>query len=242
MSALDLSNYAGLTAVGLLTLNILLGLLLSVKYNPVRRWPHRRMNTVALHNWTGYTALAVIDYHVELDGHYYSVPHALVRKTVEARITDVTVEILHAGRRVASHPRCDTRGRHTTVAEHMPAAHRAHLEWSPGRFLQWATDIGPATHQLVDHLLTDRPHPEMGYRSCLGLLSLARQYGHPRLEAACVRALAIGSRTRKSVLSILHGGLDRQPLPTPAAQTDWVGPDHDNLRGPAYYLDTTTTH
>ena len=183
-----------------------------------------------------------IDYHVELDGHYYSVPHALVRKTVEARITDFTVEILHAGRRVASHARSDTRGRHTTVAEHMPAAHRAHLEWSPGRFLQWATDIGPATQQLVEHLLTDRPHPEMGYRSCLGLLSLARQYGHPRLEAACVRALAIGSHTRKSVLSILHGGLDRQPLPTPAAQTDWVGPDHDNLRGPAYYLDTTTTH
>lgn len=183
-----------------------------------------------------------IDYHVELDGHYYSVPHPLVRKTVEARITDYTVEILHAGRRVASHARSQARGRHTTVAEHMPAAHRAHLEWTPGRFLHWATDIGPATHQLVEHLLTHRPHPEMGYRSCLGLLSLARQYGHPRLEAACVRALAIGSRTRKSVLSILHGGLDQQPLPTPAAQADWVSPDHDNLRGPAYYLDTPTAH
>lgn len=183
-----------------------------------------------------------IDYHVDLDGHYYSVPHALVRKAVEARITDTTVEILHAGQRVACHARSDARGRHTTVAEHMPAAHRAHREWTPGRFLRWAADIGPATCQLVEHLLTNRPHPEMGYRSCLGLLSLARHYGHPRLEAACTRALAIGSRTRKSVLSILQGGLDQQPLPTVVAQTDWISPDHDNLRGPAYYLEPSTTH
>ena len=183
-----------------------------------------------------------IDYHVDIDGHYYSVPHALVRKEVEARITDYTVEILHAGQRVASHARSDARGCHTTVLEHMPAAHRAHLEWTPGRFLRWAADIGPATCQLVEHLLTNRPHPEMGYRSCLGLLSLARHYGHPRLEAACTRALAIGSRTRKSVLSILQGGLDQQPLPTVVAQTDWVSPDHDNLRGPAYYLEPSTTH
>ena len=177
-----------------------------------------------------------IDYHVEIDAHYYSVPHALVRKAVEARITDHTVEILHGGRRVASHARSWLRGGYTMVAEHMPAAHRAHLEWSPGRFQRWAADIGPSTHQLVDHLLTTNPHPEMGYRSCLGLLSLARHYGHGRLEAACARALAIGSHTRKSVLSILKGGLDRQPLPTTKVQIDWISPDHDNLRGPAYYL------
>lgn len=122
----------------------------------------------------------------------------------------------------------------------MPAAHRAHLEWTPNRFLRWSGDIGPSTQALVAHLLTDRPHPEMGYRSCLGLLSLARQYGHPRLEAACARALAIGSRTRKSVLSILRGGLDQQPLPTASPQSDWISPDHDNLRGPAYYLVPTT--
>lgn len=183
-----------------------------------------------------------IDYHVDVEGHYYSVPHRLVRKTIEARITATTVELLHAGQRVASHARSDARGRHTTVTEHMPAAHRAHREWTPGRFLHWALDIGPATHQLVEHLLTERPHPEMGYRSCLGLLSLARQYGHPRLEAACARAWAIGARTRKSVLSILHGGLDQQPLPTAVMQADWISPDHDNLRGPAYYRDPPTTH
>lgn len=182
-----------------------------------------------------------IDYHVEVDGHYYSVPHALVRREVEARSTDATVEILHGGRRVASHARSFIKGRHSTIAEHMPAAHRAHLEWTPGRFLRWAADIGPATHTLVEHLLANRPHPEMGYRSCLGLLSLARHYGHARLEAACARALAIGSKTRRSVLSILQGGLDRQALPGPATtQADWVSPEHDNLRGPDYYL--TTTH
>jgi len=128
------------------------------------------------------------------------------------------------------------------VAEHMPAAHRAHLEWTPHRFKHWAADIGPSTRALVEHLLTDRPHPEMGYRSCLGLLSLARHYGHVRLEAACLRAIAIGSRTRKSVLSILQGGLDQQPLPATQEQTDWISPDHDNLRGPAYYLVPPTTH
>ncbi|QAU23073.1 IS21 family transposase [Dyella sp. M7H15-1] len=183
-----------------------------------------------------------IDYHIEVDGHYYSVPHSLVRKTVEARITDTTVEILHAGQRIASHVRSPARGRHTTVADHMPAAHRAHREWSPGRFLHWADTIGAATRQLVEHLLTERPHPEMGYRSCLGLLALARQYGDDRLEAACARAWAIGSRTRKSVQSILHNKLDQHPLPSAIAQTDWVTPDHVNLRGPTYYRDPPTTH
>jgi transposase len=183
-----------------------------------------------------------IDYHIEVEGHYYSVPHSLVRKTVEARITDTAVEILHAGQRIASHARSTARGRHTTVADHMPAAHRAHREWTPGRFLRWAADIGPATHQLVEHLLTERPHPEMGYRSCLGLLALARQYGNDRLEAACARAWAIGAHTRKSVQSILQGRLDQQPLPSAVTQADWISPEHINLRGPAYYRDPPTTH
>jgi transposase len=183
-----------------------------------------------------------IDYHVEIQSHYYSVPHALVRKSVEARITDTTIEILHGGRRVASHARSDRRGAHTTIAEHMPMAHRAHRQWTPSRLLRWADDIGPATHQLVEHLLTTKPHPEMSYRSCLGLLALARQYGNTRLEAATARAWAVGARTRKSVLSILQGGLDRQPLPAPVLLSDWSSPEHDNLRGPAYYLAPPTTH
>ncbi len=90
-----------------------------------------------------------------------------MRRKLEARITDRTVEIVHAGKRVASHVRSGTRGGYTTMAERMPAAHQAHREWTPGRFLKWASDIGASTHQLVDHLLSHRPHPEMGYRSCL---------------------------------------------------------------------------
>jgi transposase len=176
-----------------------------------------------------------IDYHVEIDGHYYSVPHVLVRQAVEARITQTTVEILHGGRRVASHPRCDRRGTHTTLAEHMPKAHRAHREWSPGRLLNWAARIGPHTKALVHHQLTHKPHPEMGYRACLGLLALARQYGDERLEAACARAVALGSHQRRSVVAILQAGLDRQPLPPPAAPTDWISPDHEHVRGPDYY-------
>ncbi len=181
-----------------------------------------------------------IDYHVDIDGHYYSVPHNLVRLQLEARITCTTVELLLRGSRVACHAKSAKRGAHTTIAEHMPAAHRAHLEWSPQRLLNWGRDIGPNTHLIVDHQLTSKPHPEMGYRACLGLLSLARQHGNERLEAACARAVSLGALNRRSVVNILKAGLDSQPLPvTPteqhAAQTDWISPQHDNLRGPGYY-------
>lgn len=127
------------------------------------------------------------------------------------------------------------------IDEHMPAAHRAHREWTPERLRRWAQDIGPATRRVDDQLLTDKPHPEMGYRSCLGLPKLARDHSKSRLEAACQRALLIGSPNRKSVQSILKGGLDQQPLPPPA-QTDWVSPEHDNLRGPAEFTASLTHH
>lgn len=174
-----------------------------------------------------------IDYHVEVDGHYYSVPHRLVRQEVEVRLTRHTVEVLHGGHRVASHVRQNRRGAHTTVAEHMPAAHRAHRDWSPGRLLQWASTMGPNTAILVNYLLTNRPHPEMGYRACLGLLGLARTYDKTRLEAACARAVHLGALTRCSVKSILEAGLDRQPLPSTAPA--WHAPEHENVRGPKYY-------
>ena len=175
-----------------------------------------------------------IDYHIEVEGHYYSVPHSLVRQEVEVRLTRTAVEVLHRGARVASHVRSPRRGTHTTVAEHMPASHRAHREWSPGRLLNWAACIGVATAQVVKHLLECRPHPEMGYRSCLGLLALARKYGKARLEAACARALAIGSLTRRSVASILEAGLDQQPLPG-QRQIELELPANPNVRGPDYY-------
>ena len=176
-----------------------------------------------------------IDYHIEVEGHYYSVPHAHVKDSVDVRLTATTVECFYAGQRIASHARGHRKGAHTTVVEHMPKAHQKHQDWTPGRFLTWALDIGPRTRDVVQHLLERRPHPEHGYRSCLGLLHLAKRFGPVRLEAACERALQIGAPTRKSVLSILDKGLDRAPLPSPEPQTSLPLPTHDNVRGPDYY-------
>jgi transposase len=178
-----------------------------------------------------------IDYHIEVDRHYYSAPSSLLSRQVDVRVTASTVEILHQGKRVASHPRSRARGSHTTLSEHMPKSHRAHMDWTPGRFLTWSAQIGPNTRDLVRHLLYNKPHPEMGYRSCLGLLQLARRFGEERLEAACRRSLLLGAPARRSVLSILENGLDRHPLPgdedAKAASDQPVA--HENLRGAAYY-------
>lgn len=177
-----------------------------------------------------------IDYHIEVERHCYSVPHQLVRREVEVRLTASTVEVFHAAKRVAAHPRSTCRGAHSTQAEHMPRSHRAHLEWTPGRFLTWAAQTGEATRDLVRRLLFDRPHPEMGYRSCLGLLQLERRFGKARLEAACRRALLLGSPSRRSVLSILERGLDREPLDPPSNIPTPVAPlVHENVRGSTYY-------
>jgi transposase len=175
-----------------------------------------------------------IDYHVEFDHHYYSVPHQLVRQEVELRITLGTLEVLAHGRRVASHPRSHRKGGFTTTPEHMPAAHRAHADWSPGKLLTWAVSVGTATGELVKRLLEEKTHPEQGYRSCLGLMRQARTVGHSRMEAACERALLLRAHSYKSVASILAKGLDRQPL-APSAQTELPLPNHANVRGPTYY-------
>ena len=174
-----------------------------------------------------------IDYHIAIDQRFYSVPHNLVGQVLTVRVTATTIEVLHKGQRVASHPR-HGHSRYATEATHMPKAHRAHREWSPGRFLDWAKSIGPCTAQVIEHQLTDRPHPEHGYRACLGLLKLSRGYGKPRLEAACERALTIHSASYKSVASILKQGLDQQPLHDErSGQADL--PLHSNVRGPGYY-------
>jgi transposase len=175
-----------------------------------------------------------IDYHVEYEGHYYSVPHALVRQEVELRITRSMIEVLAKGRRVASHPRSYRKGVYSTISDHMPAAHRAHAQWSPGRLMSWATSVGPATGELVKRLLLEKKHPEQGYRSCLGLMRLARISGKDRMEAACTRALAIGAHRYRSVASILEKGLDRQPVADPT-QPELALPGHTNVRGPDYY-------
>jgi transposase len=158
----------------------------------------------------------------------------LIHETVDVRLSATTVDVLHRGTRVWLHTRDDTPGRHTTIAAHMPHAHRAHLEWSPSRLIHWGGTIGPATQALVEVILASRPHPEQGYRSCLGLLRLEKRYGAARVNAACARALAAGARSYRHVDSILKHGLDRQGVlvEEPAPRSARV---HDNVRGPAYY-------
>ena len=176
-----------------------------------------------------------IDYHVELDRHYYSVPYQLVGEVCDARLSATTVELFVRGRRVASHPRSAERFRASTIAAHMPEAHRRHLEWTPGRLISWGEQAGPSTGGLVAELMARRPHPEQGYRSCLGILRLGRRYGSERLEAACARALAIDAPTYRSVESILKHGLDGRPLPAPEQAPAHPRRVHDNVRGPSYY-------
>ena len=175
-----------------------------------------------------------VDYHIEVDKHYYSVPHRYVGQVLEVRITAATIECFHGGKRIASHPRARTGG-YTTSSEHMPAAHRAHRDWSPERFLRWAESIGPNTHTVVEGQLKNYPHPEHGYRKCLGLLNNARRYGAQRLEAACAHALHIQSPSYRSVTSILKQGFDRQPLPEADGHRPLELPAHDNVRGADYY-------
>lgn len=177
-----------------------------------------------------------IDYHIEVEGHYYSVPHPLVSRQVDVRISAMTIECFLNNQRVASHIRAEEgRKGHTTVAEHMPSPHRAQSEWNPERFLQWAAGIGPQTEQFVRGLLESRRHPELSYRSCLGLLGLARHYTPARLEAACQRALLLGAQRQRSVRTILEYGLDSQPLPEAEPEAALSLPIHENVRGAAYY-------
>ena len=173
-----------------------------------------------------------IDYHVEFDAHRYSVPNALVSQVLEVRATARTVEVLHRGERVASHLRSAHVGGFTTVAEHMPAAHQAHMQWTPQRLVHWGQSIGVATGRTVERMLTERRHPEHAYRACLGLLSLAKRYGKPRLEVACLIALELGTTKFSHVRDILASGRDRL---APVMTTEWTSPEHANVRGPRHY-------
>ena len=176
-----------------------------------------------------------IDYHIEVDHHFYSVPYQLIHERLDVRLTDTTVEVLFKGRRIALHCRSYVRGKYTTLREHMPKAHQQHLEWTPSRLIHWAGQIGPQTQNLVSLILESRPHPEQGYRSCLGLLRLEKRYSTERLEAACARALAFKAYSYKNVESILKKGLDQQPLSASSPQTRLPLFEHENLRGREYY-------
>jgi transposase len=175
-----------------------------------------------------------IDYHVAFDGNWYSVPYSLTGEAVEVRSTPATVEIFHRGKRVASHLRSRERNKSVCHHEHRPKSHQAHLDWPPSRMIEWAAKVGPHTGQLVNRILSGKPHPEMGYRACLGVIRLAAKYSHGRMEHAAERALLTGAVSYRSVKSILNSGLDSQP-PHLSSPPPRPSPDHENLRGPEYF-------
>jgi transposase len=176
-----------------------------------------------------------IDYHVELLRHFYSVPYQFVQKQVELHYTPGLVEIFHRGQRIASHARRHKAGAYSTVTEHMPESHRQYAKWTPERLINWAKDeAGPAAAKVASAIMLSKPHPQIGFKAVLGLMNLGRHYGSEKLEKACERALAIQSPSYQTVKSTLRCGLEARPLPT-APVDDSVLPDHENIRGAAYY-------
>jgi transposase len=177
-----------------------------------------------------------LDYHVDVDGHFYSVPYRHARADVEVRATPRAIEVFLKGERIAVHMRGSGDGKHTTVAEHMPSSHRRYADWTIERILREAAGVGPSTDMLCRMILEHRPHPEQGFRACLGIVRLAKPFGAPRLEAACLRALQVGARTYGSVKSILDNRLDGQPVQRPQGPEGGVLTlTHPNIRGSRYY-------
>jgi len=174
-----------------------------------------------------------IDYHITVDRHHYSVHYHFARKKVDVRLSSMTLEVLFNNKRIASHLRSYAVGGYTTLDEHMPESHKRYLEWTPSRIVNWAAQTGPATAELVKQVLERRPHPEQGFRSCLGIINLGKKFGAPRVESAAKRALAIRSYSYMSVKSILEKNLDSKPI---AEQLELVAvPTHANIRGRDYY-------
>ena len=173
-----------------------------------------------------------MNYHVQIDDHYYSAPHQLKNEKLDARLTVSSVEFFHKNKRVASHQRSYKRG-YTTINEHMPKNHREYAEWTPERLVKWAAQTGESTAKLVDAILSSLVHPQQGFISCLGIISLSKKFGSDRVETASKRALAIGGISYKSMKSILVNGLDSKPLPEPVPAKEPVL--HSNIRGNNYY-------
>jgi len=175
---------------------------------------------------------AGLDYHVDIGRHYYSVPHQLLKQKLWARITSRTVEVYFKGQRVASHTRTSGNRQHSTIRDHMPAHHQFRIDWSPERIRRQAARVGPNVEIFVDVIMRKRRHPEQGYRSCLGVIKLAKAFGHDRLDAACARALEINAHSYSSLHSILKNGLDRKPR---TRATDEPAITHPNIRGAGYF-------
>jgi transposase len=173
------------------------------------------------------------DYHMNVDNHYYSVPHELVSERVETRVSKNVIEFIHRGRRVASHPRSYVEGGHTTISAHQPKAHRAYANLTPEKMIEWAEQIGDASLAAVQYQFKSRPHALLGVRSCSTLKQLAKEYGSERFEAACLRAQRIGSLSIKSIKSILKRRLVDFSDENMPIQTNL--PFHKNVRGSDYY-------
>jgi transposase len=181
-------------------------------------------------------AKANIDYHVQIDWHNYSVPYQLANEPMEVHLSARIVEIFSRGRRVALHERSWKRGGHTTDPAHRPESHKRHLEWTPGRLVRWSQkEVGPCCGEVVAKILATKPHPEQGYRACLGIMRLGRHYGRERLEAACRRAALLDACTYRSIHSILTSGADRRPVPSDEEVSTGPAILHENLRGRDYY-------
>ncbi len=174
-----------------------------------------------------------LNYHIELDHHYYSVPYQLLHERLDIRVTAATIEAFHKGERVAAHVRSPVKGGYSTLPEHMPPSHRYYAEWNPARFIQWAGKTGEATAKLVEKVLSTRPYPEQGYKSCLGIINLTRDYDPTRVEAAARRALEFNSCSFRSMKAILSSGLDRHDNGEQPALPGLL--PHQNIRGQEYY-------
>jgi transposase len=173
-----------------------------------------------------------IDYHVAVQNHFYSAPYQLIHQQLDVRLTDKTVELFHHGKRVAAHRRSAQPGRATTLEAHRPKSHQKHLQWTPSRILEWVKTIGPECVRVAERIMAERPHPEHGYRSIMGIIRLGKAVGNQRMEAACRRALHFGTCSYTSIESILKSNLEAQPL---EQELPLPSPAHENLRGGPYY-------
>jgi len=174
-----------------------------------------------------------IDYHVEVYGHFYSIQYQLRKEYLDVRLTGSIVKVFFHSKRIASHIRSYAKGRYTTLTEHMPKSHQDYADWTPDRLIRWASETGKATTELITAILAKKLHPQQGFRSCMGIITLAKKFDKERVEAACTRALAIGGTSYKSVKSILETGLDKKPLPEPRTAAPAIM--HSNIRGSEYY-------
>jgi transposase len=180
-----------------------------------------------------YKAKVQLNYHIEVDRHYYSVPYQLLHEGLDIRLTATIVEAFHKGERVAAHVRLYTKNGYTTLPEHMPPSHRYYAEWNPARFIQWAGKTGESTARLVETILATRPYPEQGFKACLGIINLTRDYEPVRVEAAARRALEFKTCSYRSMKAILSAGLDRHDNGEQPGLPGLL--PHQNIRGQEYY-------